>query len=84
MWANIHLCHKLFESHLGYGITVWGGTSVRKLEPLFITQKKCIRIMFGENEADKNKCMTCARSRPKEQQILGTELYELEHSKKLT
>ena len=39
--------------------------------------------MFGDNEAYKNKFMTCARSRSKEQQILRTEFYELEHSKKL-
>ena len=39
--------------------------------------------MFGDNEAYKNKFMTCARSRPKEHQILGPEFYELEHSKKL-
>ena len=80
---HANLYHTLFESHLGYGISVWGGSSVRKLEPLFITQKKCIRIMFGDNEAYKNKFMTCARSRSKEQQILGAEFYELEHSKKL-
>ena len=39
--------------------------------------------MFGDNEAYKNKFMTCARSRSKEQQILGAEFYELEHSKKI-
>ena len=71
---HANLYHTLFESHLGYGISVWGGSSVRKLKPLFITQKKCIRI---------NKFMTCARSRYKDQQILGAEFYELEHSKKL-
>ena len=32
--------------------------------------------MFGDNEAYKNKFMTCARSRSKEQKILGTEFYE--------
>ena len=78
---HANLYHTLFESHLGYGISVWGGSSVRKLEPLFITQKKCIRIMFGDNEAYRNKFMTCARSRSKEQQILGAEFYELEHRK---
>ena len=35
------------------------------------------------NKEYKNKFMTCARSRSKEQQILGAEFYELEHSKKL-
>ena len=34
------LYHTLFESHLGFGISVWGGVSKNKLEPLFITQKK--------------------------------------------
>ena len=29
----------LFESHLSYGISAWGGISFKKLEPLFITQK---------------------------------------------
>ena len=75
--------HTLFESHLNYGISVWGGVSHRKLEPLFITQKKCIRILFGDNVAYDNKFKTCARTRPKESQILGKEFYELEHSKPL-
>ena len=39
--------------------------------PLFITQKKCIRILFGDTEAYKNKFMTCARSREYGSQILG-------------
>ena len=36
--------HTLFESHLSYGITVWGGVSNSNLDPLFKTQKKCIKI----------------------------------------
>ena len=39
--------------------------------------------MFGDNEAYKNKFMTCARSQSKEQQILGAEFYELVHNKKV-
>ena len=39
--ANLHnnLYHTLFESHLRYGITVWGGVSNNKLLPLFVIQK---------------------------------------------
>ena len=33
------LYHTLFESHLSYCISVWGGISHNKLNPLFLTQK---------------------------------------------
>ena len=56
--------HTLFESHLGYGITVWGGVSINKLSPLFLAQKKCVRILFGDSEAFSEKFKTCSRSRP--------------------
>ena len=46
-----NLYHTLFESHLCYGITAWGGVSNSVIEPIFITQKKCIRVMFGDREA---------------------------------
>ena len=69
----------LFESHLSYGITVWGGVSNNKLEPLFKLQKKCMRILFGDKEAYLNKFKTCARSRPLDNQILGQEFYSREH-----
>ena len=85
------LYHTLFESHLGYGISVWGGVSNNKLEPIFITQKKCIRILFGDNEAYFDKFKTCARvrciTRDKNgkviKQMLGKDFFELEHSKPL-
>ena len=38
-----NLYHTLFESHLSYAITVWGGVSEVKINPLFIAQKNCIR-----------------------------------------
>ena len=41
---------KLFESHLSYGITAWGGVSKNLLKSLFTTQKKFNRIMFGDKE----------------------------------
>ena len=31
--------HSLFESHLTFAISVWGGVSRKTIEPLFITQK---------------------------------------------
>ena len=77
------LYHTLFESHLSYGISAWGGISFKKLEPLFITQRKCLRIMLGDNEAYHNKFKTAARVRPRELQKLGAEFHELEHSKPL-
>ena len=77
------LYHTLFESHLTYGITVWGGASLSKIEPLFKTQKMCIRIMFGDREAYLNKFKTCARTRELGCQMLGAEFYTKEHTKPL-
>ena len=37
----------LVNSHLSYGISVWGcGGSENKLKPLFVLQKKCLRNLF--------------------------------------
>ena len=83
--GNLHkeLYHTLFESHLTYGITVWGGVSQNKLLPLFRIQKKCIRILFGDKEAYMNKSKTCARSRTLDSQKLDSEYYQKEHTKPL-
>ena len=75
--------HTLFESHLAYGITVWGGISANKLAPLFITQKHCIRIMFGDKAAYLEKFKTSVRSRAYGSQVLGSDFYVREHSKPL-
>ena len=77
------LYHTLFESYLAYGITVWGGASNKKLEPLFKAQKMCTRIMFGDKEAYLDKFKTSARCRPYGEQILGSEFYRKEHTKPL-
>ena len=37
----------LFESHLLYGISVWGGIPQYKMDKIFRLQKKCLRILFG-------------------------------------
>ena len=78
-----NLYYTLFESHLAYGITVWGGVSNNKIEPLFKLQKKCIRILFGDKEAYLNKFKTCARAREFEKQILGSDFYRRENTKPL-
>ena len=82
---NLHksLYHTLYESHLAYGITVWGGISFARLRPLFKAQKHCIRILFGDKKAYLEKFKTSARARPYQQQKLGREFYQKEHSKPL-
>lgn len=82
---NLHknVYHTLFESHMSYGITVWGGESKNKLEPIFNLQKKCLRIIFGDREKYLDKFHTCVRARPYNQQILGAEFYTREDSKPL-
>ena len=77
------LYHTLYESHLSYGISVWGGLSKNRLEPIFKTQKKCVRILFGDQEAYRDKFKTCARIRPIESQLLGEEFYRREATKPL-
>jgi hypothetical protein len=77
------LYHTLFESYLTYGITVWGGISDPKLEPLFKAQKKVIRILFGDREKFLDKFKTCARARPFPDQNLTPEFYVKEHTKPL-
>jgi hypothetical protein len=57
--------HSLFESHLAYGISCWGGAYASKLDTLFRIQKRCIRILFGEIPSFDHPeyYQTCARAR---------------------
>jgi hypothetical protein len=57
--------HSLFESHLTYGISCWGGAYSSKLDTLFRIQKRCIRILFGEvlSFDHAEYYQTCARTR---------------------
>ncbi len=84
---NLHkdLYYTLFESHLAYCISVWGGIPNNKMNELHIVQKKCIRVLFGDYEAYIDKFKTCVRARPmpKENQILGDSFYKKEHTKPL-
>ncbi|MCP4485730.1 MAG: hypothetical protein GY820_00095, partial [Gammaproteobacteria bacterium] len=79
----VSLYHTLFESHLSYGISVWGGVPHDKLEKLFVVQKKCIRILFGDSVKYNDKFCTCARARPFGSQKLGHEFYVKENTKPL-
>ena len=74
----------LFESHISYGITVWGVTlQERACDSVFITQKHCIRLLFGDLETYLSKQETCARTRPYGSQKLGCKFYIKEHTKPL-
>ena len=79
----LKLYHALFESHLIYGITVWGGVSKTKMDKIFTIQKHCVRILFGDYVAYKDKFCTCARTRTRENQKLGAEFFSREHTKPL-
>ena len=77
------LYHTLFESHLSYCISVWGGAAQCRTLPIWKAQKHCIRIMFGDKEAYLEKFRTCARARPFGLQALDKSFFEKEHSKPL-
>lgn len=82
---NLHkdLYYTLFESHLSYCISAWGGVHQSKLDPIHKIQKKVIRILFGDNEAFSDKFKTCARCRILEEQVLDGSFYRKEHTKPL-
>ena len=79
----LKIYHALFESHLTYGISVWGGVPDSKLNKIFTVQKHCIRVLFGDRESYLEKFRTCARVRPKGSEKLGAEFYSREHTKPL-
>ena len=72
----------LFESHISYCISVWGGVATKILAPILTVQKGCIRKIFGQ-EPFSERLMTCARSRPFNKQFLDSLFYEKEHTKPL-
>ena len=79
----LKLYHALFESHLTYGISVWGGVPNTKIDQIFTVQKHCIRILFGDYGAYIEKFCTCARTRSYENQKLGQQFFSREHTKPL-
>ena len=80
-YKNIY--HTLFKSHLSYCISVWGGANKSFMNKLFTVQKRCIRYLFGDYTAYKDKFCTSARTRPFGEQRLGCEFYCKENTKPL-
>ena len=53
---RIAIFNALVQSHLSYGITVWGSnTATNKLNKLFINQKKALRNVFGIRRVNKHQ-----------------------------
>ena len=77
------LYHTLFESHLTYCISVWGDAALFRTTSIWLAQKYCMRILFGDTQAYIEKYMTCARTRKYDEQALGSSFFQLEHSKPL-
>ena len=77
------LYFSLFESHMNYGITLFGGIGKTHLDRLFRVQKHCVRLLFGDLDKYLDKFKTCARARPYGKQILGSEFFCKEHTKPL-
>ncbi|XP_046685107.1 uncharacterized protein LOC124370849 [Homalodisca vitripennis] len=44
--------HAIFESHLRYGIILWGGSTMDNLERVLIAQKRAVRVMAGLQPRD--------------------------------
>ena len=80
----LSLYNSLFKSHISYCISSWGGISNFKLEKIFSIQKRCMRLLFG-NELNFDHAeyyQTCARARTYHQHI-ARKNFTLEHSKPL-
>ena len=78
----LKIYNALFESHLSYCISSWGGISENKLQTLFSLQKRCIRILFGKeiNYDHPEFYNSCARVRTYKEHM-AKKNYQLEHTK---
>ena len=80
----LKIYNALFLSHLTYCISCWGGISKLKLMKLFSIQKRCVRLLFG-NEFSFDHAEyyeTCARVRSYDENM-APKNYCLEHTKPL-
>ncbi|KAL5261473.1 hypothetical protein ACHWQZ_G007251 [Mnemiopsis leidyi] len=73
----------LFESHITYCISVWGGAHKNVLANVWTAQKHCVRVLFGNKLAYIDKFKTCAKARPYLSQALDSSFFRLEHTKQL-
>ena len=76
------LYDSLFKSHLSYCISCWGGISINRLNPLFLLQKRCVRLLFGEIPTFDHATFyeTCARVRTYAEHT-AKKNFQLEHTK---
>ena len=76
--------HSLFEPHLTYGISCWGGCYKSKLNKIFSIQKRCIRILFGEKYSFDHPeyYYSCARTKTYTEHMAPKD-FALEHTKPL-
>ena len=76
------LYDSLFKSHLSYCISSWGGISSNKLSPIFLLQKRCVRLLFGKIPMFDHTSYyeTCARSRTYTEHM-AKKNYQLENTK---
>ena len=76
--------HSLFESHLTYGISCWGGSYKSKLQKIFCLQKRCIRILFGRTYSfDHHEFYySCAHTKTYTEHMAQKD-FNLEHTKPL-
>lgn len=44
--------YSLFESHIRYGLIVWGNSSARNVQRILVLQKKAVRTLLGLNPYD--------------------------------
>ena len=77
------LYYTLFESHLSYCISAWGSAAQFRINTLWVAQKHCVRVLFGNKSAYLEKKSTCARARPFGLQNLGAEFFQPEATKPL-
>ena len=79
--------HSLFESHLLYCISVWGGISKTHLQKLFRLQKKCLRILFGDSRTHRENFETITTDPLQHNETLNNpnngDFYQKEHTKPL-
>ena len=78
-YKNIY--HTLFESHLSYCISVWGGARKKLIEKVFVLQKSAVRYLFGDYDSFIERFKTAARTRAFGEQYLGPSFYCKEHTK---
>ena len=71
----------LFESHLSYCISVWGGAKRKLIEKIFVLQKSAVSYIFGDYDSFIDKFKTAARTRAFGEQCLGQSFYCKEHTK---